>query len=239
VQHCARRSKQQQQQRSVIGVQLAYAGELLPAGIVLGIVGVILIGLTIFWPHSSKPVVTARSPVETIALGPQGAAHEREMTGPVAVFARTISWPALVDPAAGELDDHERRRVIDGLGIVGDAWCAGILAKAFDEEEGELRVAAIESLGQSDGEIVAPTLERAYASYVVAERYAAVDGASRRGDVALLERALRDTDGTVALAAAYGLHRAKRDDLIDSNLAGRTDARANEIRRVLPILSGV
>ena len=55
----------------------------------------------------------------------------------------------------------------------------------------------------------------------------------------LLERALRDTDGTVALAAAYGLHRAKRDDLIDSNLAGRTDARANEIRRVLPILSGV
>jgi hypothetical protein len=222
----------------VFGVQLAYAGELLPAGIILGIVGFVLIGLTIFWPQSSKPVVTARSPVETIALGPKGA-RERDMTGPVAVFARTISWPALVDHAAGELDDHERRRVIDGLGIVGDAWCAGILAKAFDEEEGELRVAAIESLGQSDGEVVAPTLERAYASYVVAERYAAIDGASRRADVALLERALRDTDGTVALAAAYGLHRAKRDDLIDTNLAGRTDARANEIRRVLPMLSGV
>jgi hypothetical protein len=27
--------------------------------------------------------------------------------------------------------------------------------------------------------------------------------------------------------------------LIDANLAGRTDARANEIRRVLPILAGV
>jgi hypothetical protein len=223
----------------VLGVQLAYAGELLPAGIILGVVGFVLIGLTIFWPHSSKPVVTARSPVETVALGAQGVSREREMTGPVAVFSRTISWPAMVDPEAGELDDHERRRVIDGLGIVGDAWCATILAKAFDEEEGELRVAAIESLGQSDGEVVAPSLERAYASYVVAERYASVDGASRRGDVALLERALRDTDGTVALAAAYGLHRAKRHDLIDSNLAGRTDARANEIRRVLPILSGV
>ncbi len=223
----------------MLAVQLAYASELLPIGIFFGIVGFTLIGVTIFWPHSSKPVVTARSPVETIALGAQGAAREREMTGPVAVFSRTISWPAMVDREAGELDDHERRRVIDGLGIVGDAWCAGILAKAFDEEEGELRVAAIEALGQSDGAVVAPTLERAYASYVVAERYAAVDGASRRADIALLERALRDTDGTVALAAAYGLHRAKRDDLIDSNLAGRTDARANEIRRVLPILSGV
>ncbi len=127
--------------------------------------------------------------------------------------------------------------MIDGLGVVGDAWCAGILAKAFDEEEGELRIAAIEALGQCDGEVVLPTLERAYASYVIAERYAAIDGASRRGDVALLERGLRDTDGTVALAAAYGLHRARRDDLIESNLAGRTDARANEIRRVLPILA--
>ena len=205
-------------------------------GVVLGIVGIVLIGFTIFWPQSSKPVVTATSPVETMTLGARGA---HDMTGPVAVFARSVTWPALVDPEAGELDDRERRRVIDGLGIVGDVWCAGILAKAFDEEEGELRVAAIEALGQSDGEVVAPTLERAYASYVIAERYAAIDGASRRGDVGLLERALRDTDGTVALAAAYGLHRAKRDDLIDSNLAGRTDARANEIRRVLPILSGV
>jgi hypothetical protein len=220
----------------VLGLELAYVGELLVPGIILGVVGILLIGLTIFWPRSSQPVVTSVSPVETMPLGPNPAWQSG--TGPVAVFARTISWPALVDPEAGELDDHERRRVIDGLGIVGDAWCAGILAKAFDEEEGDLRVAAIEALGQCDGEIVAPTLERAYASYAIPERYAAIDGASRRGDVALLERALRDTDGTVALAAAYGLHRAKRDDLIETNLAGRSDARANEIRRVLPILSG-
>jgi len=222
----------------VLGLELAYVGELLVPGIILGVVGIILIGLTIFWPRSSKPVVTAVSPVETMPLGPSPA-WQSASTGPVAVFARTITWPALVDPEAGELDDQERRRVIDGLGIVGDAWCAGILAKAFDEEEGDLRVAAIEALGQCDGEIVGRTLERAYASYSIPERYAAIDGASRRADVALLERALRDTDGTVALAAAYGLHRAKRDDLIDRNLSGRTDARANEIRRVLPILSGV
>jgi hypothetical protein len=223
----------------VLGVQLAYGGELAFPGIILGIVGVTLIGLTIFWPHSSKPVVTAVSPVETMPLNPVAPAWQTEQTGQVAIFSRTISWPTLVDPEAGELDDNERRRVLDGLGIVGDTWCAGILAKAFDEEEGDLRVAAIEALGQCEGEIVAPTLERAYASYVIGERYGAIDGASRRGDVALLERALRDTDATVALAAAYGLHRAKRDDLIEANLAERTDARANEIRRVLPILSGV
>jgi hypothetical protein len=224
----------------VLGLQLAYGGELAMPGIILGVVGIVLIGLTIFWPHSSKPVVTSVSPVETIPLNPRApAAWQSEQTGQVAMFSRTITWPTLVDPEAGELDDNERRRVLDGLGIVGDTWCAGILAKAFDEEEGDLRVAAIEALGQCEGEIVAPTLERAYASYVVAERYGAIDGASRRGDVALLERALRDTDATVALAAAYGLHRARREDLIEENLAGRTDARANEIRRVLPMLSGV
>ena len=159
------------------------------------------------------------------------AEHSREPNKPARspFMSHSITWPALVDPDAGELDEGERRRVLDGLGIVGDAWCAGILAKAFDEEEGDLRVAAIESLGQCDAEIVDPTLERAYSSYAIAERYAAIDGASRRGDIALLERALRDTDGTVALAAAYGLHRAERDDLIDNNLATRTDPRANEI----------
>ncbi|HEY0614206.1 MAG TPA: HEAT repeat domain-containing protein [Candidatus Elarobacter sp.] len=222
----------------VVGLLLGYVGELLVPGVILGVIGITLYTLAVFWPHSKKPVVTAVSPVETMPLGPNPA-WESASTGPVAVFSRTVTWPALVDPEAGELDDPERRRVIDGLGIVGDAWCAGILAKAFDEEEGDLRVAAIEALGGCDGDVVAPTLERAYASYAIAERYAAIDGASRRGDVALLERALRDTDGTVALAAAYGLHRAKRDDLVDQSLAGRTDARANEIRRVLPILSGV
>jgi len=223
----------------VVSLTLAYAGELLVPGIVLAVIGVVLIGLTIFWPASSKPIVTSVSAVETLPLERAAAAPawESQLTGPVAVFSRAITWPELVDPAAGELEEHERRRVIDGLGVVGDAWCAGILAKAFDEEEGELRVAAIEALGQCDGDVVLPTLERAYTSYVVAERYAAIDGASRRGDVALLERALRDTDGTVALAAAYGLHAARRDDLIESNLAGRNDARANEIRRVLTILA--
>lgn len=220
----------------MLGVQLAYTGELLVPGIVIGIIGIALFSIAQFWPQSKKPVVTAVAPVERIPLGPNPAWEAG--TGPVAVFARDVTWPALVDPEAGELDDAERRRVIDGLGIVGDPWSADILAKAFDEEEGDLRVAAIESLGQCEGEIVGPTLERAYASYAIPERYAAIDGASRRGDVALLERALRDTDGTVALAAAYGLHRAKRGDLIDANLSGRNDARANEIRRVLPILAG-
>jgi hypothetical protein len=218
----------------VLAFQFPHVGELVVPGILFFVIGIGLIAIAQFWPESSKPVVTHVAPVERIPLG----AHENaEQTGAVVHVSRSVSWPTLVDPDAGELEENERRRVLDGLGIVGDAWCAGILAKAFDEEEGDLRVAAIESLGQCDGEVVAPTLERAYASYVVAERYAAIDGASRRADVALLERALRDTDGTVGLAAAYGLHRAKRDDLIESGLAGRTDARANEIRRVLHVLA--
>lgn len=215
---------------------LAYSNVFLVPGIVLGVLGILLIGVTIFWPDSSRKMVTGVSPVERAPLA-RGATIETQLTGPVTVFSRSITWPSMVDRDAGELDDRERRRVIDGLGIVGDTWCATILAVAFDEEEGDLRVAAIEALGQSDGEIVGPTLERAYASYSVPERYAAIDGASRRGDVPLLERALRDTDGTVALAAAYGLHRAHRHDIIETQLAGRTDPRAEEIRRVLPILA--
>ena len=205
----------------MLAVQLPHVGELIVPGILFFVIGIGLIAIAQFWPESGKPVVTHVTPVERIPLGAQG-----EQTGAVVQVSRTITWPMMIDRDAGELDESERRVVLDGLGIVGDAWSAEILAKAFDEEEGDLRVAAIESLGHCQGEIVEPTLERAYASYVVAERYAAIDGASRRSEIALLERAMRDTDGIVALAAAYGLHRARRDD-----------ARANEIRRVLHILA--
>jgi hypothetical protein len=220
----------------VLALQLPHS-EFVVIGIFFFVAGVALLTIARFWPFGflGKPVVTSVFPVETSRLDSAGAPSTS--TGPVMVLTRAITWPALVDPDAGDLDETERRRVIDGLGIVGDVWCAGILAKAFEEENDDLRVAAIESLGICEGDIVAPTLERAYASNVVAERYAAADGASRRGDVPLLERALRDNDATVALAAAYGLHRANRNDLIEDGLENRTDARANEIRRVLAILA--
>lgn len=213
-------------------------GEFLVFGIFFAIVGTALITISRFLPDSAKPVVTAVAPVETMPLGPAGAAWERppDIAEEPVVVARAITWPRQVDPAAGVLDDNERRRVIDGLGIVGDAWCADILARAVDEEDGELRVAALESLGHCVADSVGPALERAYTSNVVAERYAAIDGASRRGDVALLERALRDGDATVALAAAYGLHRANRKDIVITALAARNDDIAKEIRGTLAIL---
>lgn len=201
--------------------------ELAVPGLILLLMGLALITLARFWPETHKPVAgTITQELE-----------RHEITGPVMSSTRTISWPTLIDADAAALTNVERYRIIEGLGIVGDAWCATILTKAFDEETGDLRVAAIEALGLCDAPLVATTLERAYSSYVVAERYAAIEGASRRGDVTLLDRALRDTDGSVALAAAYGLHRANRDELVDDALAGRDDARANEIRRVLPILA--
>jgi hypothetical protein len=221
----------------VLAVEFPH-GEFLVFGIFFAIVGTALITISRFLPDSSKPVVTAVSPVETMPLGPAGAAWERppDVAEEPVVVARAITWPRLVDPAAGVLDDSERRRVIDGLGIVGDAWCADILARAVDEEEGDLRVAALESLGHCVSDNVGPALERAYTSNVVAERYAAIDGASRRGDVPLLERALRDGDATVALAAAYGLHRANRKDIVITALAARNDDIAKEIRGTLAIL---
>ncbi len=221
----------------MLAVQLPH-GEFLIFGVFFFIVGAGLIAISRFLPDTSKPIVTAVSPIETMQLGEPDATWEPQTATPAeTVTTHAIGWPALVDPAAGVLDDGERRRVIDGLGIVGDAWCASILAKAFDEEHGELRVAALESLGHCNADIVAPTLQRAYASEVVSERYAAVDGASRRADVQFLERALHDADTTVALAAAYGLERAHRKDVIENNLVARMDDGANEIRRVLELLT--
>ncbi len=221
----------------MLAVELPH-GEFLVFGIFFFIVGTGLIAISRFLPDTSKPIVTAVSPIETMSLGEPDATWEQQTPPETApeIVARDITWPALVDPAAGVLDDAERRRVIDGLGIVGDAWCASILIKAVDEEEGELRVAALESLGHCTADTVAPALQRAYGSQVVAERYAAVDGASRRGDVALLERALHDADTTVALGAAYGLQRAGRKDVIENNLVARMDDGANEIRSVLELL---
>jgi hypothetical protein len=223
----------------VLAVQLPH-GEFLIFGVFFFIVGTGLIAIAKFFPQTDKPIVSAVSPVETMRLGEPDAVWEPQTAAPAVpheIVAHAITWPALVDPAAGVLDDAERRRVIDGLGIVGDAWCASILAKAFDEEHGELRVAALESLGHCTADLVAPTLQRAYASDVVAERYAAVDGASRRADVKLLERALHDADTTVALGAAYGLQRANRKDVIENNLVARIDEGANEVRRVLELLA--
>jgi hypothetical protein len=218
---------------------LGFVGELTVVGVLLAIIGVGLIALSLFIPEELglRRAVAGlfRRPAAPLAVA-TAAPAESETTGPVIHVARRITWPTLIDPTIGELTPAERRRLLEGFGIVADAWSATVLAKAFDEEEDELRVVAIESLAQCDGPLVEPTLERAYASYAVPERYAAIDGASRRGDVALLERALRDTDGTVALAAAYGLQRAKRTDVIDNALHDRTDIRANEIRRVLPML---
>ncbi len=219
----------------MLAVELPH-GEFLVFGIFFFIVGVGLIAIARFFPQSSAPVVTAVAPVETLSLDEPDAAWEPQTSMVPEIVAHAITWPALVDPAAGVLDDNERRRVIDGLGIVGDPWCASILAKAFEQEHGELRVAAIESLGHCTADVVVPTLQQAYTSDVVAERYAAVDGASRRSDVKLLERALHDEDTTVAIAAAYGLQRANRKDVIENNLVARIDEPANEIRRVLELL---
>jgi hypothetical protein len=203
------------------------SAEMLFLGVIMLALGFGLISLARFWPHTKKAPAAVAEPTRSAPP---------EITGPAVAHTREIGWPRAIDPDAGKLTATERRVVIEGLGIVGDRWCAQILAQAFDEEDAELRVAVIEALGLCDTTDVATTLERAYASHVVAERYAAIDAASRHGDVALLERALRDTDGSVALAAAYGLHGAKRSDLVDGALDGRDDARANEIRRMLPIL---
>ncbi len=224
----------------MLALELPYS-ELIVPGIVFGILGIGAIAAARFWPESKRPVVTAVLPVETTLLAADGTSAidleaEAETAGPTVAVTRSVTWPALIDPDAGQLSDAERLHVIEGLGLAGDARCASILHQAYAEEDDELRLAVVEALGTCEGDIVAPTLERAYASHVVPERYAAIDGASRRGDVPLLERALHDPAPVVALAAAYGLHRAARPDIIERELADRTDPAASEVRRVLPML---
>jgi hypothetical protein len=204
-------------------------------GLLLLIIGIALLAVAKFWPESTRPIVTAISPVDVTPLM-EPADSAVDIVGPVTVFARTISWPLQIDETAGTLSEDERRYVIDGLAIVGDSWSAELLAQAFDEEDDDMRLTVVEAIARCSGEAVLPTLERAYASYIIQERYAAIDGASRRGDVELLDRGIRDTDGVVAIAAAYGLMAAKRADLVEAALAGREDARANEIRRILTLL---
>jgi hypothetical protein len=201
------------------------------SGLVIFGIGLILLGsglllIARFWPEPAMQSVRAM-------VWPAPAV---ESTGAVTRYERSITWPTLVDANAGELSLDERRNIIEMLALVGEPWCADILAHAYPQEQDALREAVIDAIGRSAGEVL-PTLERAYRSHRVAERYAVIDAASRRGDVELLTRGLRDSDGTVGLAAAYGLVRAKRRDLIEAALAEREDARANEIRRTLLVLT--
>jgi hypothetical protein len=202
----------------------------LVVGAIIFIVGVLLYVAPAFLPPKRS-----LSPAAMETTAPPAAAA-REATGPVSKIARAITWPLLIDENAGALTIDERRSIIDGLALVGDPWCAHVLAAAYGEEGEALRESVIDAIGRCEG-LVIPTLERAFKSHRIGERYAAVDAASRRGDVDLLERGLRDTDGTVALAAAYGLVRAGRRDLVDAGLSGRDDVRAAEIRRALPALA--
>ena len=195
----------------------------LVVGAVLFIVGVLLYVMPSFLPGRRSASVATQIAASLTPL-------------PVAPIERTITWPLLIDETAGPLTIEQRRAIIDGLALVADAWCAQVLAVAFNEEGEPLREGVIDAIGRCDG-VVIPTLERAFKSHRVGERYAAVDAASRRGEVELLERGLADTDGTVALAAAYGLVRAGRRDLVDAGLSGRDDVRASEIRRALPALA--
>ena len=208
--------------------------EFLVAGIVFVAIVVALLAVARLWParslrrpaSSDEPVAEMPVPVAT----PSTDAPERI---PDAVMP---SWPLLIDADAGALDADSRKRVLAGLGIVGDRWCIDVLAQAFEQETGASRVAAIEAIGSCDDALVAPMLALAYASPVLEERYAAVDGASRRGDLPLLECGLRDADAGVALAAAYGLQRSRRPDLVAAGLAERGAEEAAEIRRLLVVL---
>jgi len=215
-------------------------------GVVFMVLGLALLTASQFFPRHSaaaerpdrlreviERLIPQRAPATATTATPR---QDIELTGPVTRHERAMRWPLLIDSDTGPLHASERRRIIEGLAVVGDAWCASVLATAYTDESDELRESVIDAIGRCDGDVI-PTLERGLRSHRVPERYAAVDAASRRGFIELLERGIKDTDGTVALAAAYGLMRAKRRDLVDSALLGRDDVRANEIRRILPVLT--
>ena len=150
--------------------------------------------------------------------------------------ART--WTAYVDPdlPAG-LDLYERQRLIEGLGLVGEPWCAEALAHAYREEGDDLRDVIVAAIAMCAGDVQS-TVDAAMRAERPSERLLALEFYARRGDLDILERALFDRDVAVALSAALALVRANESVRVDRYLARLDDIeRVRAMRSVLTVLA--
>jgi hypothetical protein len=202
---------------------------LVPA-LVFAVLGVVLIAVARFWPRPPGPIQSqSRAGVTSLS----GAA---ELTGPVVVHV-PYTWIHLVDTdLPPKLDLMERRRLAEGLGFVGEPWCADALALAYQEEDNDLRDVIVGAIGTCAG-TVDPTLSLAMRSNQASQRLLALEAFARRHNVDMLDAGLADREESVALVAALELVRAGETVRVDAYLADCTDpARVQSMRAVLALL---
>ena len=205
---------------------------LVPA-LVFGVIGIILIAVARFWPRSAVEVKSQSRAGVTSLSGATELGGAKLTRHP-----NDRAWIAHVDPdLPGTLDLDERRRLVEGLALVGEPWCATALALAYREEGDTLRDVIVAAIGQCAGE-VEPTLATALRSKRPSERLLALEGYAKRGDLATLEGALVDPDVSVALVAALSLVRANESARVDRYVGELTDGdRAQTMRDVLAVLA--
>jgi len=205
---------------------------LVPA-LVFGVIGIILIAVARFWPRSAVEVKSQSRAGVTSLSGATELGGAKLTRHP-----NDRAWIAHVDPdLPGTLDLDERRRLVEGLALVGEPWCATALALAYREEGDTLRDVIVAAIGQCAGE-VEPTLAAALRSERPSERLLSLEGYAKRGDLATLEEGLADPDVSVALVAALSLIRANESARVDRYVGELTDAeRAQTMRDVLAVLA--
>lgn len=202
---------------------------LVPA-LFFAVLGVVLIAVARFWPRPAVPI-ESHSHAGVTSL--RGAA---DLTGPAVVHV-PYTWIHLVDvDLPPKLDPLERCRLAEGLGFVGEPWCADALALAYQEEDDDLRDVIVGAIGTCAGS-VDPTLSLAMRSPQASQRLLALEAFARRHNVEMLDAGLADREEPVALVAAVELVRAGETLRVDAYLADCSDsARVRSMRSVLALL---
>ena len=203
---------------------------LVPA-LFFAVLGVVLIAVARFWPRSPGPNQSeSRAGVTSPSAG-------AKLPGPAGVHV-PYSWISSVDAdLPSKLDSLERSRLAEGLGFVGEPWCADALALAYQEEDDDLRDVIVGAIGTCTGS-VDPTLLLAMRSNRASQRLLALEAFARRHNVEMLEAGLADREESVALVAAVELVRAGEAKRVEAYFAGLTDAvRVQSMRAVLATLA--
>lgn len=201
---------------------------LVPA-LVFAVLGIVLIAVARFWPRPPVPIQSqSRAGVTSLS----GAA---ELRGPASVHV-PFTWIHLVDAdLPPKLDLMERRQLAEGLGFVGEPWCADALALAYQEDD-DLRDVIVGAIGTCTGS-VDPTLSLATRSNRASQRLLALEAFARRHNVEMLDAGLADREESVALVAAVELVRAGETLRVDAYFADCIDsARVQSMRSVLALL---
>jgi hypothetical protein len=109
----------------------------------LALLGAALMAVAIFVPQKPVTKIAARPPA-VVVHNAISTWMEPPLSPPAGLLAtvKPISWPTLLDSRATDCDIDARREIAQALGALGEHWCAGIIARALDEEtDADVRLA--------------------------------------------------------------------------------------------------